>query len=331
MERDRLTVGFFRPEDAGGVAKLFTEVYGNAYPAKIVYNQEELIHAVSRRDQIPIVVRTSENRVVGYSSLYRVAPDAGVYENGNGAVSADFRNAGIMTLIFQFVRKMLPEMDDVKVFFGEPVCNHIYIQKAALSVLPMVETALEIDLMPAEAYDMEKSAAGRVSTLLMFMTVLPRPHMVHVPKIYGDWFRYIYEGLDDRRIFLPSEEAIPLSPLTRIDTEIFESAGVARMAVHEAGSDFETALLAEEGRILSRDAEVLQVWLKLSCPWIGRIVEVLRGKGYFFGGILPQWFGDDGLLMQKIVLPPNWAGIHLFTERARKILEFARADSEEVG
>ncbi len=33
---------------------------------------------------------------------------------------------------------------------------------------------------------------------------------------------------------------------------------------------------------------VIQVWLKLSWPWIGAIVAMLKEKGYLFGGILPQ-------------------------------------------
>ena len=40
MDREKLTVGFFRPEDAEGIAKLFTEIYGDSYPAKIVYNPD---------------------------------------------------------------------------------------------------------------------------------------------------------------------------------------------------------------------------------------------------------------------------------------------------
>ena len=65
-----------------------------------------------------------------------------------------------------------------------------------------------------------------------------------------------------------------------------------------------------------------------SCLWhiFLKIADVLREKGYFFGGILPQWFGGDGLLMQKIYGTPNWEGIHVFSERAGRILESARSD-----
>ena len=329
MSDEGLTVGFFGPEDAEGVARLFMEVYGDEYPAKIVYRPDQLVAAFETREQIPIVVRTSRKEVVGYSSLFRAAPDRGVYEKGNGAVSPAFRNAGIMRMIFRHVRETLPNMLDITVLFGEPVCNHIYIQKAALAEVPFIETALEVGLMPAEAYEKEQSAPGRVSTLLMFITARPKPHVVHVPEIYEEYFQYIYRGLDDRRSFSRSGEGLPASETTRIETEIFASARVARLTVHATGSEFERAFSAEEERILGEHVEVIQVWLKLSWPWIGRAVALLKDKGYSFGGILPQWFGEDGLLMQKTLTQPDWEAIHLFSDRAKQILEFIRTDWQQ--
>ncbi len=212
------------------------------------------------------------------------------------------------------------------VFFGEPVCNHKFIQKAAASVLPFVETALEIDLMPADAYEKEKSASGRVSTLLMFITRIPRPHTVYVPTCYEDHFGYIYKGLDDKRALSPAGDDLPPLRESRIETVVFDFAEVARMAIHEAGDDLEKVFQEEEQRVLNKKVEVIQVWLKLSWPWIGWVTAWLRGKGYFFGGILPQWFGEDGLLMQKILLRPNWEGIHLASERGNKILQLVKND-----
>lgn len=326
MKSGTLTVSMFQREDAEGVGRLFREIYGDGYPAKIVYNPDQLIDAFEKMDQIPIVVKTPENRIVGYSSLYRVAPDRGVYEKGNGAVSADYRNAGVMGMIFRYVKGIIPKIDDMNMFFGEPVCNFVYIQKAAAATLPMVETALEIDLMPADAYEKEKSSPGRVSTLLMFMTVTPRPHNVYIPPVYAEQLGFIYKGLDDRRTVIKSGERVPVTSRTCIKTEVFEAPQVARMAIHEAGEDFRTIFAAEEESAVSRGVVVIQVWLKLSWPWIGEIVDTLKWRGYFLGGVLPQWFGDDGLLMQKLLVQPNWEGIHLFSDRANSILEFIRAD-----
>jgi len=108
--KGRLGVGLFRPDDAEGVARLFTDIYGDGYPARIVYQPDQLIAAVDRRDPIPIVVRTPQGRIVGYSSLFRCAPDKGVYEKGNRAVASDYRNAGVMKTIFEYVKEVLPSI-----------------------------------------------------------------------------------------------------------------------------------------------------------------------------------------------------------------------------
>jgi hypothetical protein len=168
-----------------------------------------------------------------------------------------------------------------------------------------------------------------VSTLLMCMTVKARPHKVYIPDIYSEPLRYIYDDLDDKRSFSRSEGDLPSSELTQIETVTFESAGVARMVPQNIGPDFMRVFIAEEQRLLSQETEVLQVWLNLSWPWVDTVVTLLRGEGYFFGGVLPQWFSEDGLLMQKILPPPNWEGIQLFSERARRIEGFIKTDWQQ--
>jgi hypothetical protein len=81
---------------------------------------------------------------------------------------------------------------------------------------------------------------------------------------------------------------------------------------------------------LEKGVVVLQVWLKLSWPWIGHAVNILRKRGFFLGGILPRWFDVDGMLMQKIIGQPNWEGIQLHSDRAKKILEIVKADWQRI-
>ncbi len=326
METETLTAGLFRPEDAEGVVRLFAETYGDGYPAKIVYHPDELVSSFEKGETIPVVVRTPEGRIVGYSALFRSAPDEGVYEKGNGVVSPGYRNSGIIGMVFEQVKQILPGIHDMNMFFGEAVCNHTYIQKAALASLPMVETGIEVDLMPYTAYEREKSASGRVASLLMFMTLTPRHHTVYIPQACEDALKFIYDGMDDRRNFSASRESLPAGRETVLAVSTVDYANLARVAVHEAGPDFTRVFSAEETRFLTLGAKVIQVWLKLAWPWVGNVVDILKDRGYFFGGLLPQWFGDDGLLMQKIVGEPNWADIKLATERAEKILEFVKED-----
>ena len=107
---------------------------------------------------------------------------------------------------------------------------------------------------------------------------------------------------------------------------IFDFARVARIAVHEAGDDFETHLRVLEHKAQAQKVVVFQVWLNLAQPWVGETVESLRGMGYFFGGALPRWFDVDGLLMQKLLCPPDFDFIQLYTDEAKDLLEVIRKD-----
>ena len=54
--------------------------------------------------------------------------------------------------------------------------------------------------------------------------------------------------------------------------------------------------------------------------------DILRSRGYFSGGALLQWFGTDGLLMQKVLDEPSWDDMVLVSDRARDLAKQVRAD-----
>ena len=92
------------------------------------------------------------------------------------------------------------------------------------------------------------------------------------------------------------------------------------------GHDLADYLTNLENQALAQKAVVIQVWLKLSAPWSGPAVDILRSKGYFFGGVLPRWFDEDGLLMQKLVCEPDFDGIQLYSDEAKEILSIVKED-----
>jgi len=324
------TVDVFRPADAPGVAELFRTVYGEGYPMKTVYDPEALVAAFEAAENIPAVARGPDGRVVAYQAFYRSAPNKAAYEGGQGLVHPDFRGKGVITKVGTYmVRDLLPGLG-AEAVFGEAVCNHLHMQKLCIS-LGWVETAIEVDLMPGEAYVAERSASGRVSTLFMGMVAARRTLAVHLPARYEDALRYLYEGTEDRPEYRAGEGELP-DTASHLTVQVFDFAGVARMTVHEAGRDFGDLIALKERELASRDLAVIQVWLKLSWPFTGVLTETLRRRGYFLGGLLPRWFeGSDGLLMQKITGRPNWEGIKLYSKRAEWIMEIVSNDWTGTG
>ncbi|NWF91513.1 MAG: hypothetical protein HXY46_01235 [Syntrophaceae bacterium] len=322
---------FFRPEDAEGVTRLFKTVYGESYPIKTFIDPKLLIEENAAGRTISSVARTPKGEIVGHGALFRSAPYERVYESGAGLVHPSYRGGkGIYTKLGLQVVDVAAKKYEIEQVFGESVCNHIFAQRGTAKA-GWITRAIEIDLMPAEAYDQEKSASGRVTALLDFKTLKPNPHTVYLPAVHEENMRFLYSGLDDDRDFVFSQDELPSSVKTEIKTQVFDFAQVARMAVHDAGTDFESTFAQQEKAVQEKGMIVLQIWLKLSWPWIGRVVDLLRRRGYFLGGILPRWFDVDGMLMQKIMGQPNWEGIQLYTDRAKTILEIIKADWQQVG
>ena len=323
-------VDLFRPEDAEGVARCFRAVYGDAYPIKTYYNPNQLIDASSSGEIYLVVSRTARGDIISLEAMYRSAPFQKIYEIGMGIVLNEYRQLGLNTRMIAHIIEVVAPKFNMPLVYGESVCNHVYMQKASIG-LGFISAALEVNLMPAEAYDKEKSAEGRVSALLDFLSFHSDPHTVYLPQVYEDALLAIYSELGYERSHVPSRTELPGGLHSEARTRVFDFAQVARVAVHQVGADFRDFCDELESRLLAKGAQVVQVWFKLTCPWVGKAVDILRSKGYFLGGILPRWFDTDGLLMQKIVGRPNWDGIKIHSDWANKILELVKADWERSG
>lgn len=324
--QEPFVVDAFRPEDAEGIVSLFRAVYGEGYPIRIFYDAAAITAANREGTYLSIVVREPSGRVVGVNHLVRTAPYEGVYEHAAGLTLKEYRGGGAMNRSQAYLyNEYTPGRPHIEELFGEPVCNHVTLQKA-VERYGFIETAMEIALMPAEAYTTEKSAAGRVATLDVFRCYIPRPHRIFIPPVYETWLKKIYARLDDRRDMALSEGVLPADLPTQAQMTIFDFARVARIAVSAAGGNLAACIAGLENDARSKNAMVFQVWLNATEPEIGHAVEVLRARGYFFGGAFPRWFDGDGLMLQKLECPPDFDNIILWSDFSRELLEFIRED-----
>lgn len=316
----------FAPEDAPGVVSLFRSVYGEGYPVRTYMDSNLLIAENAAQRTISSVAKTTSGAVVGHTALFNSAPYPGTFESGAGVVHAAYRGGkGIFTQLVIHCLETAASLPMVEAVFGEPVCNHPFSQKMSVKV-GFVTRALEVDLMPAAAYEKEASAAGRVAAFLDFKTFRAKPHTLYLPAVYKDEFQLFYQDFDDEREFRVSEARIPAGTVTDMRSQIFAFAAVARVAFHTIGEDFPACIDALEKTLRQEGVLVTQLWLKLDCPWVGAATDVLREKGYFIGGALPRWFDTDGILMQKMDKRPDWEGICAVSERGSQILEQVRSD-----
>lgn len=323
----RFEVDQFRPEDASGVVQLFEAVYGRDYPIDLYYDPEKLVQANLTGEVRSVVARTPEGLIVGVHNLVRSANYDSNYEWAAGLVLPEYRAMRVTDKIVDYLFNVLTPKLGIGQIHGEAACIMVHIQKMCAR-LRMVETAIELALMPAALYSKEKNVSGRVATLLISRCNRSNPHTVFVPKVYEEEFRFLYSALDDERILAPAEENSPVVLTSKVSMQIFDFAQVARITINCAGQDLGARLAELEKEARGKNVVVVQAWVRSDSPAVASAVDTLRSRGYFLGGILPRWFDTDGLLMQKLWCNPDLPAIILYTDRARSILDIVARDWE---
>ena len=318
------TIASFDPADAAGIARLFYAVYGEGYPVDTYYIPQRLIEENHRGTIHSAVARTASGDVVAHIAFYRSSPpNPNLYEYGLGMTLPSYRSSPVFSRVWQLALKLVGT-GGIDGFYSEAVCNHIITQKLVLQS-KTVETALEPALMPADAYTTEQSAKGRVACVMSFRVACDRRRVVFMPGHYLGELEFMMSGLGLDRELRVSETALP-AVSSVIDVQRFASAGVARCTMTTPGQDLATRLTELEREFAQQDYALIQYFIDLGQAHSGAVVDELRRQGYSLGGFLPTWFGDDGLLMQKHLVSPDFEGIKLYSDRARALFEIVQRD-----
>ncbi len=310
-------VGSFVPEDAEGVASLFFRVYGEAYPIDLYYIPDRIREACAHGDLRPAVARLKSGEVVGFTALYRSsAPFPGLLEFGLGMVHPAYRGSFVLYHLSTMIMDMLRDMPHAQAVFGEAVCDTVIMQHT-ISLLGFRETGIELGLIPAKA-----PGKDRTSCLVMFLSIRDHRRRLHHPACLTEQITWIaaQSGLD-REL----STAVDWTPAekTRIEARSFPSAGVLRTNVMCLGKDWEAEFQALENQTSASGCPVMQLFLNAGNASAVAMVPFLLRRGYAFGGLVPRWFDDDALLMQKLSCPLDVGDIALYSDKARHILSLA--------
>lgn len=320
------TLGNFEPADAPGVARLFYAVYGDGYHIDTFYIPEKLVEENRCGNIHSVVARLASGDVVSHIACYRSSsPNPHLYEFGLGLTLPAYRGS---KSFFRLCKRVLElaRKNGIDAFYGEAVCNHLTTQKL-IALMKYLETGLEPALMPARAYEAEQSADGRVGCLFAFHVDRDCRRKLHVPAAYQNELAFLLEGLNlDRELII--SDATLTGDHADIEVKRFEFAGVARCTITGSGADLPTRLAEIERELLAEGYVLIQFFVDLGKAWSGGVVEGLREQGYFLGGFLPVWFGDDGLLMQKNFVDPEFDKLKILTDRGRSLVEMVKRDWE---
>ncbi|MDQ7827127.1 MAG: hypothetical protein RDV48_30295 [Candidatus Eremiobacteraeota bacterium] len=317
----------FRPSDAEGIARLFCSEYGAAYPVETYYYPEQIIEEHEKGNIFPVVARTPRGDIIGHGSLYRSSPPfEGLFETGQYIVRKDYRTTFAAYTIHKHLMEKTIDLAKPRCIYGEAVCTILASQKL-MTRESYSDMALEPGLMPGSSS--RGGESPRVSCLMQFRTYSDRPHEVFIPtRFTGEIMELVADGGFERTY--TRSEGVPLGS-TVIEGRLFPGASVGRFQVHSASEDFNERVREIEEKGKAEGIKVFQYFVNLGTPSGPYACEVLARQGCFFAGYLPRWFDSDGLLMMKTAFVPDFEGIQLYTEKARRLLALVRGNFPGTG
>jgi len=318
-------IGPFRPEDALGVALAYLEAYGDVFPLEYVYDPAEIARRNATGDLHTVVARTPRGEVVGLFGLFRPAPNPDVREAGQLIVLKSYRKRNVATVLCVEALDNLPARLGLPVMICEALTNNMASQHLG-EVKGMAFTGLEVECMPSPAPAKTDGAARNISLLLMFKVFDRSPCAVHLPEAYRTFCEAVYAEMALPRTVLPAAQ--PAGETVAADPFVLPQIGLVRQTVQRCGKDFGELVAASEA--MAGERGLVQVFLNLGDAATPQAVESLRQRGYFLAGLLPCWFGADGLAMQKVSHAPDWEAIQVCSQKGEVVRDMVREDFERV-
>lgn len=321
-DRPEISIRRLEESSAGEIPRLYRAIYGDDFPAPVVYDSEAILKADRDGDQVTLLA-FSGDRVIGQAVASRSAWNPGLYELMGLMVLPEFRSSPAASILAKAITdEVLPSLG-WEARYTESTTAHDRSQRIDLR-MGHRHCALALNLLPGRAYGHDElfSVSGRVSCVMSFME---RPGLspldTWLPSRYESALLALSEGFP--REFRRGE--VPPGKEASLKLTVFPVAGVAYVTVTDLGENLADTMEESLAKLGNLDTIMLQMPL---LPGIDRSVEVVREMGFRLGGYLPRWFqGADGLLLQRTG-EPLWEEIKLLPPRGTMLMDLVRSDRE---
>ena len=319
--------------NASHVGAVFRSVYGDDFPLKYVYQPESLWKEIKEGRLASALAFDMTGRAAGYIAMYKNAPNPRLWEAGNMVVDPVYKLTNVSSLLrnYYFDPNFCKKGDNDGIF-GEAVCCHYFTQVSGIKS-GMSDYALELDQLAGDSFkdsNHNKAETERVSCVLSFLEFNHPTETMYLPQVYADILQRLSQPLRSRCFHLGTAP-LPDTGVTVWEEKYYPSAQTWKIAVCEIGADWSAVVDEILSEAACRQVISLQMTVNTAYPQVGVAVHQLRERGFFLGGLVPRWFGTDGILMQKVLgNEPDYDGAKLYSRTAKDLLAFIRADREEV-
>lgn len=326
MNTSRYSITPVTAENAAKVSDIFRVLYGDRFPASYVYRAEGVMGEIDAGRLAASLALAPDGEAIGYASVFKTAPNPALWEGGNLLVAPGGDRGDLAWDLFQHYlqpgRIPGPPSDGL---FVEAVCHHYFTQLGCAKA-GFVDCALVLDQMNGADFVERAPETDRVACLLQFLEQSEPNGTCYLPEPYFEALSMLLGQLHPRNIRSGGAPLPDRGETVRSDSW-FAGAGMWRVSVSSVGARWGTVLNELLDQARERGVTSLQVVLSTEMPHMTALVEEMRRRGFFLGGLFPRWFGNDGVMMQNVLgKEPDFEGIKLYGDTAKTLLEFIRND-----
>lgn len=327
MEEQAYAIRKATAEDAKLIVDLFRETYGDAYPHADMYQPEVLRGRIDKKEVRALLAVSPAGRGIGYFARETTAPNPNLWEEKGLVVALDYKQTSLgLELMNQMQEEEFASGSGV---FSFPVCYQYFSQLACIKH-GRRDVALCLDMVEGSIFKERQAGQGRVACLLNFSEYEKPTAPTYLPDVYDKILRDLAAPLQER-IFKEAAGGLPAEGKTVLETLGLPEDGSWSVAVREIGADWPQCLRELVVQAQRQQVVSLRFIINAHRAAVGGAVEELRQCGFFFCGLAPRWFGSDGLMMQKVFhKDPNFEGIRLYSQQAKELCSFIRADRDAV-
>ena len=324
------TIRRLEPDDAPSLVRCVLRCYGDSYPYRAFYDVDEIRSLLSRELLHSAVALDRQGEVVAHLGLVLERRGDRTGDMVLGIVDAGFRGR---QLIIQTGLCLAQEFADLDLIglYQFATTAHAISQRLVLAT-SSIETGVLLGYLPEATSSMQRPKDPldwRIPSIMLYLPLGEAPARdAYVPRRYRDVASGIYARLGLERQLVEADADLPDAP-ARLRLALERSRSLARIVVERAGRDLVPEVSKVLREVASSDAQIVHLDLRLSDSSTPKSVELLRGLGFFFGGILPELRDGDVIRLQSTREEPrDRSGIEVFSEVGERLLDFVLSDRE---
>lgn len=310
----------FSSKIARSIADCYYQVWGDAFPAKFMYDPIAIDDLYLNKGQKGGFAVTENGDVVGMFCAYTFHANPKLYEIGGLMVIPSYRGKVDLSQVIGLVYHQLQELD-VDAILCQTVCHYLAAQKVRDKLIN-ASKAVGVELGVFKY--LEKGEIRRTSYIDTIELVKSESKKSYLTGSYREIATRIYNNLGGEMEFNKGSNLI-LKQETRLET--FDYEDVLKIQIKEIGLDLSNRLNALDS---NSDFNVMQVSVSIEDPDCEKALEQLNGLGYFFSSIIPYYDTTDCIILQKVKLKNPFKNVVLFTEESKEIYSIVIQDYERI-